>query len=284
MMRARSGAFEPHARIVRRIEVGFVLQREREDRHAFRGEGVDRSERGRPRAPVELREAGARAPGCPRSFIQPGGLQGEATMRSSRIDRERRAQHRQQLRAVGLDGEMREVRIRLAVGRVVEAVVAARKIRRADRDARETQTESAIAAEQFLEERRPLRLVEPRLDEPCARVGDRCTKADDRLVAAFRVDIDPIRERRPRGERHPRFAREQAALIGRRHPGLHVDRGAHARQNPEQRAERQAEVWTRASREGGRHNDVAEYDATILAALQVDRAGHRLRGCRARRR
>jgi hypothetical protein len=51
---------------------------------------------------------------------------------------------------------MREVRVWLAVGRIVEAVVSARKIRRADGNARETQAEPTIAAKQLLEERGPL--------------------------------------------------------------------------------------------------------------------------------
>ena len=107
-----------------------------------------------------------------------------------------------------------------AAGRVVEAVMAEREIRRADRNAREAQAEPAIAAEQFLEQRCALRRVQPRLDEPGARVGDRCAEPDHRLIAPSRIDIDPSRERRLRAESQLRLARQQSALVGRRHPDL----------------------------------------------------------------
>jgi hypothetical protein len=95
----------------------------------------------------------------PEVFIQPGGLQGEATMRSCGLIASAGFENGQQVGAVRLDGKMREIRIRLAARRVIEAVVSEREIRCADRDAGETQSEPAVAAEQFLEQGRPLRLV-----------------------------------------------------------------------------------------------------------------------------
>ena len=91
----------------------------------------------------------------PDVFIQPGGLQGEATMRSCGLIASADLQHGQQVGAVRLDGEMREIRIRLAAGRVIEAVVTEREIRCADRDAGEAQPSPPSRPNNSLSERRP---------------------------------------------------------------------------------------------------------------------------------
>jgi hypothetical protein len=120
---------------------------------------------------------------------------------------------------------VREGRVRLARRAIVEAVVAAGKVRGADREPREAQAE-ALAAEELPQQRFALGRRQSLLDQPGRRVGDRRAEAHHFLEAPACVHLDADRLRIGGTEGDVRLARQQSRAIPGADPRLRDERRA----------------------------------------------------------
>jgi len=214
-----AGRIDAHARIIVRLEMRLVLQRQREDRDPF---ALHRAQ-----VAAQVAGEGVISVGFERTLDQAVAAlhparcaPGRGHDLQLRIDRQRALDGRQHRGAMRIDGKACQRRIAFATRHVVEAVVALRKVRGADGQAREGHPESAIAAEQLAQQAFALRRVHALLDQKGRGVGDRGAEALDFLEARGGVDVDDAVSRLGAAEMKVGAARHQFAPVACRQPGL----------------------------------------------------------------
>ena len=207
------GSRQPHARIVGRLVLRLVPERE----------GRKREPASRPRVD-EPREIGG-------VLVVVLGLQRAAVERARRLHPAGRApgrahqlergihllrleQDRDPMRLVGRDREVGEV-----AARVVVRVVAKREVARAGRDSHVREADPGRGREEPVQELRALARRELGRHQPRRRVGHRGAEPVHLLVAMVLVDVDDEAIRLVPAEVEARLRLEQLPAVARRQPG-----------------------------------------------------------------